>query len=252
MRRPIIAGNWKMNYTISQSCQLASSLVNSLSNIDDVEVVICPPFTSLSEVAKIIEGTNIKLGAQNVYHELEGAYTGEISPLMLKDVGCSYIIVGHSERREYLKEDNPLVNLKVRAVLDVGLSPIMCVGENLSEREKGVHEEIVYIHITGGLLGLEEEEVERVIIAYEPVWAIGTGRTATPSDAQSMHKFIRNTLAKMYSEELASKIRIQYGGSVKPENIKSLMEESEIDGALVGGASLDASSFTKIVKYKEL
>lgn len=251
MRRPIIVGNWKMHYTISQSCNLASQLVASLSSVQDVEIVICPPFTSLSEVAKIIKNTNIKLGAQNIYFEKEGAYTGEISSLMLKDVGCSYVIVGHSERRKYLKEDNPLVNLKVRAVLEAALFPIMCVGESLEERERGVHEEIVYIHVTGGLLGLNEEEVKKVIIAYEPVWAIGTGKTATPSDAQSMHKFIRNTLSKMYSEDVANNIRIQYGGSVQPENVSSLMAQSEIDGTLVGGASLDASSFEKIVKFEK-
>ncbi|MDI6785662.1 MAG: triose-phosphate isomerase [bacterium] len=251
MKKPIIAGNWKMYNTISQSCDLASQLVESLSLVKDVEVIICPPFTSLSEVTKIIKNTNIRLGAQNIYFEKEGAYTGEISPLMVKDVGCDYAIVGHSERRKYINEDNPLVNLKVRTTLEAGLYPIMCVGESLEEREKGVHEEIVYIHVTGGLLGLSEEEVKKVIIAYEPVWAIGTGKTATPLDAQSMHKFIRNTLSKMYNEDIANSVRILYGGSVKPENIKSLMAESEIDGALVGGASLTASSFERIVKFME-
>ncbi|MBU0599182.1 triose-phosphate isomerase [bacterium] len=250
MRKPIMVGNWKMNYPVSESCHLAFQLVKSLSSVEDVEVVICPSFTSLDPVAKLIKKTNIKLGAQNVYFEKKGAYTGEISPLMLKDLGCDYVIVGHSERRKYCQEDNPMINLKIRAAIEADLFPILCVGENLEERIRGVHEEIVYIHITGGLLSLSKKEVERVTIAYEPVWAIGTGNTATPSDAQAIHKFIRETLAKIYDQELANHVRIQYGGSVTPENISSLMAQPDIDGALVGGASLNASSFEKIVQYK--
>ncbi|MBU0567225.1 triose-phosphate isomerase [bacterium] len=249
MRRPIIAGNWKMNMTGSEALELVEGIKEELKEFADAEVVVCPPFTSLEKVARTIKDTEIQLGAQNVYSQEKGAYTGEISVLMLKDSGCRYVICGHSERREYFKEDNELINAKVKAVLAGGLFPILCVGERLEEREAGRHKEVVYAHLTGGLKNLSREEMAKIVIAYEPVWAIGTGKTATPQDAQDMHLFIRQTLTKMYTQELANEIRIQYGGSVKPDNVDELMKQPDIDGALVGGASLEAGSFARIVKF---
>lgn len=250
MRKPIIAGNWKMNMVRTEAIKLVEGLKEELKEVEDVEIVVCPPFTSLEKVAGAIEETRIQLGAQNMYFQEKGAYTGEISVLMLKDLGCKYVICGHSERREYFKEDNELVNKKVRAALENGLFPILCVGEKLEERETKRHKGVVYDHLTGGLASLSREETVKVVIAYEPVWAIGTGKTATPDDAQDMHLFIRQTLAKMYTQELANEIRIQYGGSVKPENIDELMKQADIDGALVGGASLEIASFARIVKFR--
>lgn len=249
MRKPIIAGNWKMNMTGAEAIKLVEGLKEKLKEVENVEVIVCPPFTSLEKVAEAIEETGIQLGAQNMYFQEKGAYTGEISALMLKDIGCKYVICGHSERREYFKEDNELVNKKIRAALENGLFPILCVGEKLEEREAKRHKEVVCDHLTGGLASLFREEAANIVIAYEPVWAIGTGKTATPQDAQDMHLFIRQTLAKMYTEELANEIRIQYGGSVKPENIDELMRQADIDGALVGGASLEVGSFARIVKF---
>jgi triosephosphate isomerase len=250
MRRPIIAGNWKMNKTIGQSLDLVTKLKSEVAKINDLDIVVCPPFTSLFAVSKAIKGTNISLGAQDLYWEEKGAYTGEISPVMLTDVGCRYVIIGHSERRRLFKETNQEVNRKVKVALKFGLTPIMCVGEKLEERKRGVTEGVVREHITRGLEGLSREEVLKIVIAYEPVWAIGTGKTATPDQAQEVHSFIRRLLKELYDEVIASKIRIQYGGSVKPDNISDLMKEPDIDGALVGGASLDAKSFAQIIKYK--
>lgn len=250
MRRPIIAGNWKMNETIDQSLDLATKLKSQVAKVNDVDIVVCPPFTSLFAVGKTIRGTNISLGAQDIHWEEKGAYTGEISPGMLIDVGCRYVIIGHSERRQFFTETNQSVNRKVKATLKFGLTPIMCVGERLEERERGVTEGVVREHITRGLESLSREEVLKIVIAYEPVWAIGTGKTATPDQAQEVHSFIRKLLSELYDEVTASKVRIQYGGSVKPDNIFDLMREEDIDGALVGGASLDARSFAQIVKYE--
>ncbi|MDI6704229.1 MAG: triose-phosphate isomerase [bacterium] len=250
MRKPIIAGNWKMNKTVQEACILVDALKKGLSDVRDVEIVVCPPFTALRDVGKAINGTNIHLGAQNVYLEEKGPYTGEISPLMLKDLGCKYVIIGHSERRRYFGEDNELINKKVRKSLSCGLSPILCVGERLEERKAGRQEEVVYDHVVNGLTDLSKEDMMQVVIAYEPVWAIGTGVAATPEDAQEMHKFIRNILSSLHDRDLAEGVRIQYGGSVKPENISDLMAKSEIDGVLVGGASLNADSFVKIVRFK--
>ena len=249
MRKPIIAGNWKMNMVGDEALELVKGIKEELKEVKDVEVVVCPPFTSLEKVAQTIKDTEIQLGAQNVYFQEKGAYTGEVSILMLKDSGCRYVICGHSERREYFKEDNEIINKKVKAVLTGGLFPILCVGERLEEREAGKQKEVVYDHLTGGLASLSREEAAKIVIAYEPVWAIGTGKTATPQDAQDMHLFIRQTLTKMYTQELANKIRIQYGGSVKPENVDELMKQADIDGALVGGASLASGSFVRIVKF---
>jgi triosephosphate isomerase len=250
MRRPIIAGNWKMYKTVGEAVKLVEDLKKELSGVKDVEIVVCPPYTALWAVGKVVKGTNIGLGAQDLYWEDEGAYTGEVSPAMLKDVGCQYVIIGHSERRTYFDETNEAVNNKVKAALKHGLTPVVCVGEKLTEREEGKTFHVVEDHVRGVLSDLSAEEAGRAVIAYEPVWAIGTGKTATPAQAEEVHKFIRGLLSKIYSDKLASMVRIQYGGSVKPENIKELMAEEDIDGALVGGASLKADSFAKIVKFK--
>ncbi len=251
MRRPIIAGNWKMNKTIDQSLDLVTKLKSEVAKVNDLDIVVCPPFTSLFAVGKAIRGTNIFLSAQDVYWEEKGAYTGEVSPGMLTGVGCRYVIIGHSERRQFFAETNQSVNRKVKTALKFSLTPIMCVGERLEERERGVTEGVVREHITRGLEGLSREEILKIVIAYEPVWAIGTGKTATPDQAQEVHSFIRGLLNELYDEVTAAKVRIQYGGSVKPENISDLMREEDIDGALVGGASLDAKSFAQIIKYKK-
>ncbi len=251
MRIPLIAGNWKMYKDVNEAKDLALSLKNVLKDISEssVEIAICPPFVDLYAVNEIIKGSNIKLGAQNLYPKQEGAFTGEISPLMLRSVGCHYVIIGHSERRQYFGETNESVNEKVKCALEYALAPIMCVGETLNERESGKWQEVVKNHLVGGLKDITKEKVKTVVIAYEPVWAIGTGKTATPAQAEEVHSFIRKLLADMYDESTAQSIRIQYGGSVKPDNVKELMAQENIDGALVGGASLKADSFEAIVKF---
>lgn len=246
-RTPIIAGNWKMYKTLKEAQELVNSLKRELYKASDVDIIICPPFTLLIYLADMLESSNIKLGAQDLFWEDEGAYTGEVSAKMLKDAGCDYCIIGHSERRQYFNETNETVNKKLFAALKNGLTPIVCIGENLKEREAGKTIEVIKNHLTGGLAGLKDEEAESIIIAYEPVWAIGTGKVATPEQAQEVHKYIREWLAGNFNPATAQKIRIQYGGSVKPENIKGLMEKEDIDGALVGGASLKLESFKSIV-----
>lgn len=248
MRRVIIAGNWKMNKTIGESIDLANSIKRSLYDIPEIEVVLCPPFTALSDVREVIMETNIRLGAQDCFWEKEGAFTGEVSSEMLKDAGCEYVIIGHSERRQYFGEMNEGVNKKVKSAIKESLKPIVCVGERLEERKSGKTFEVVKDHIENSLSGLSREDMKNVVIAYEPVWAIGTGVNATKDEAEEVHKYIRALLAKMYDEDLAKLVRIQYGGSVKPDNIKELISEADIDGALVGGASLKADSFIEIVK----
>jgi len=248
MRKPIIAGNWKMNKTAVEARELVMALTDKLAGATDVEIVVAPPFTALSAVAEVIKGSNIKLSAQDMYWEKSGAFTGEVSPLMLKDLGCEYVIIGHSERRIYFAETNETVNKKVKSAHEHSLKPIVCVGEKLEEREAGITNSVVKDHVTNGLAGLTEGQILATVIAYEPVWAIGTGKTATPEQAQEVHKFIRELLSEMYSWSVANAVRIQYGGSVKPDNIAQLMAQPDIDGALVGGASLDASSFAQIVK----
>lgn len=248
MRRVIIAGNWKMYKTIPESIELVNLLKRSVVDIDDVEIVVCPPFTSLSDVRDLIIDTNIKLGAQDCYWEKEGAFTGEVSCAMLKSAGCEYVIIGHSERRQYFGETNETVNKKAKAALKEGLKPIVCVGEKLADRQGGKTFDVVKDHVTNSLAGLTREEIVKTVIAYEPVWAIGTGVTATKEQAEEVHKFIRELLKKMYDEKTSGAVRIQYGGSVKPENIRELIAEEDIDGALVGGASLKADSFTNIIK----
>lgn len=248
MRRVIIAGNWKMNRNIPESIDLANGIQRAVFNIDDIDIVVCPPFTSLGDVREVIASTNVKLGAQDVYWEAEGAFTGEISCGMLKSAGCEYVIVGHSERRQFFGETNATVNKKVKAVLKNAMKPIVCVGEKLEERKADKAFQVVKDHVENSLAGLSRQDMANVVIAYEPVWAIGTGLNATKEQAQEMHKFIRELLKKMFDADTANSVRIQYGGSVKPENIEELISEPDVDGALVGGASLKADTFSTIVK----
>lgn len=248
MRKPVIAGNWKMNKGINEAIELVNSLKRELIDIQEIDIVICPVYTALSDVADLLIDSNISLGAQNVYWESSGAFTGEISPSMVKDAGCKYVIIGHSERRKYFDESDETVNKRIKAAQSAGLIPIFCVGETLEEREAGKTIDVVKRQLKGGLEGLESEALLKLVIAYEPVWAIGTGETATPEQAQEVHKFIRGWLNENYSPEAAESLRILYGGSVKPANARELMQQSDIDGALVGGASLDSSSFVEIVK----
>ena len=248
MRKPIIAGNWKMYKTAPESIVLANAIKRDLFNIDNVEIVLCPPFTSLTDVKDVTGDTNISLGAQNMFWEEEGAFTGEVSPKTLKCLGCKYVIIGHSERRAYFGETNETVNKKLKSALKHGLFPIMCVGEKLEEREAGSAFDVVRDHVENGLSDVGENEILNVVLAYEPVWAIGTGKNATPEEAEEVHKFIRELLSKKYGKDTSESLRIQYGGSVKPANIESLIRQKDIDGALVGGASLKAESFVEIVK----
>jgi triosephosphate isomerase len=248
MRKLIIAGNWKMNKTMGPALDLTVGLRRELADESRADVVLCPPYIVLSEIAELVRESNIKLGAQDMYWEDEGAYTGEISAPMLKDIGCEYVIIGHSERRKYFNETNDTVNKKLKAALSHGITPIMCVGEQLEEREAGKTFEVVKDHVVNGLSGISKDDAVKVIIAYEPVWAIGTGKTATPDQAQEVHGFIRKELSALYDKEAAEKMRIQYGGSVKPDNAAELMGKPDVDGALVGGASLKAESFVSIIK----
>jgi triosephosphate isomerase (TIM) len=249
MRKPIIAGNWKMHKTIGESQKLVRQLKGALADVDSVEIVVSPPFTSLVVVMEELKGSNISVAAQNMYWEETGAYTGEVSPLMLKDIGCTHVIIGHSERRQFFNETDTTVNKKVKAALKAGLTPIVCVGETLEEREFGSTMKIVEKQIREGLDGLAPQEMEKIVIAYEPIWAIGTGKTATPEQAEEVHHLISSIIAQS-AGGVARNIRILYGGSVKPDNIDDLMAQPDIDGALVGGASLTADSFIRIVRFK--
>jgi triosephosphate isomerase len=249
MRIPFIAGNWKMYKTRQAAVELVTALKPLVRDVSGVEIAVAPPFTALSSVAVALAGSNIALAAQNLFWEAEGAYTGEISPLLLKDIGCQYVIIGHSERRQYFGETNKTVHKRIRAALTHGLRPICCVGETLAEREGNQTFVVIEQQVTEGLETVSSAEIEQLVIAYEPVWAIGTGKTATPAQANEVHAFIRALLQKQYGAK-ADQVRIQYGGSVKPENVAALMAESDIDGALVGGASLTADSFARIVKYR--
>jgi len=250
MRKTIIAGNWKMYKTISEAIELVNGLQRDLFKLEseDIDIVVCPPYTALSDVQEIIADSNIQLGAQDVYWEEDGAFTGEISPLMLKDIGCKFVIIGHSERRRYFGETNESVNNKLKAALKHSLTPIVCVGETLNQREKGETFKVLDEHIKGSLKDIPDTDILRTVIAYEPVWAIGTGKTATAQQAQEAQKYIRDLLRKMYNNIVADAVRIQYGGSVKPENIVELMGQPDVDGALVGGASLKIESFAEIVR----
>jgi triosephosphate isomerase (TIM) len=251
MRKPIIAGNWKMYKTVSESVDTALALKPLVANANHCEVVIAPVFTALKTVADRLEGSNIGVAGQNCSTETEeGAHTGEVTAAMLRDAGARYVIVGHSERRQFYSETDTTVNKKCRAGLAAKLSVILCVGERLEQREEGLAERVVNGQLSGGLSGLTASDLDRIIVAYEPVWAIGTGRTATPEQAQEMHAFIRRVFADRYSDQAANEMRVLYGGSVKPDNIAGLMSQADIDGALVGGASLQAESFAKIVNYE--
>lgn len=247
MRRTIIAGNWKLHKTIGETVELITGLKRSLHEVTSVEIVVCPVFTALADAHDVLIESNIQLGAQDVYWEDSGAFTGEVSAPLLKDAGVDYVIIGHSERRQYFGETNATVNKKIRAALRHGLKPIVCVGETLQQREDNKTFEVIEGQCAESLAGLTAEEMASIVIAYEPVWAIGTGKTATPQQAQEVHKFIRDLLARLYDGSLAEEIRIQYGGSVKPENAAELMSQPDIDGALVGGASLKVDSFVGIV-----
>jgi len=246
MRNKVIAGNWKMNKDVFETADLINGLKKSLEKAN-AEVIICPPFTSLGPAQWLLKGSSIKLGAQDVSVHDDGAYTGEISVKMLKSVGCEYVIVGHSERRQYFHESNELINQKAKKVLASGMKSIICVGETLDEREKDITDKIITAQVKGVLAGLTQTDLDRVIIAYEPVWAIGTGKTATTQQAEDVHQLIRKLVAQLYSWAIAEKLIIQYGGSVKPENAKELLNQADIDGALVGGACLKAESFSAII-----
>ena len=247
-RKLIIAGNWKMNKTVAESLDLANGLVRELKEVKEVDIAICPPFTALSEVSKAVIDSNIRLGAQNMSQNGYGAHTGEIAAGMLKEFSTKYVILGHSERREYQRESDELIASKAKAAHEAGLKPIVCVGEQLEERESGNTENVVGTQVRGSLAGLTTEEMLGTVIAYEPVWAIGTGKTATAEQAQEVHAFIRNLLADLFDADTAKAVRIQYGGSVKPDNARELMSQPDVDGALVGGASLDVRVFSELIK----
>lgn len=248
-RRPIMAGNWKMNKTTAEARDLVGKLIPLIGGIKERDVVLAPPFTALQAVAEAIKGTGVALSAQNLHWEDKGAFTGEISAEMLLDLGCKYVIIGHSERRQYFSETDETVNKRLRQALNKGLLPIVCVGETLKEREAGAANGVIERQVAGALQGVTAAEMAKVIIAYEPVWAIGTGKTATPEQANEVHSFIRSKVQVAYGKEVAGSLRIQYGGSVTPENVSALMSMPDIDGALVGGASLKPESFAALVKF---
>ncbi len=247
MRKPVIAGNWKLFKTSAEAVELVTALKPLVSGAADVEIVVAPVFTVLDRVNKVIAGSNVRLSAQDCYWEAEGAFTGEISAKMLLDAGCSHVIIGHSERRQYFGETDETVNKKTKAAIAAGLTVLFCIGETLAEREQGETFAVLGRQITGGLAGIPESDLARVIVAYEPVWAIGTGKTASDDQAQEAHAFIRGEIKRLYSLAAADAMRILYGGSVKPENIAGLIARPDIDGALVGGASLKADSFAALV-----
>ena len=248
IRRYLIAGNWKMNKTAGEGSELVREIHMEIGTQSDVGVVICPPFTALESCARVIEDSTVQLGAQNVYPKSEGAYTGEVSPVMLRSLFCTYVILGHSERREYFGETDAFINEKVVSSLESSLKPILCVGETLDQRESEETTNVIKTQLEGGLEGISAEQVENIVIAYEPVWAIGTGKTATPEMAQEVHSFIRSWLSEKFSPAAAGKIRILYGGSMKPSNAAELLAKEDIDGGLIGGASLQAKSFVELVR----
>lgn len=249
MRIPVIAGNWKLFKTIAESVGLVSELKPLVAGNQGVEIVVAPVFTALSRVSDAVAGSNVRLAAQDCYWEEEGAFTGEVAPKLLKDAGCSHVIIGHSERRQYFGETDLTVNKKTGAAIAAGLTAIVCVGETLAEREAEKTFFVIETQLTGGLSGLAADAFTRVVIAYEPVWAIGTGKTASDAQAQEVHAFIRQLITRLFGQSVADAVRILYGGSVKPDNVKGLMSQPDIDGALVGGASLKADSFAAIANY---
>jgi triosephosphate isomerase (TIM) len=251
-RIPMIAGNWKMNLNRDESVRLVKAIAGSIGMLEETEVLVAPPFTALSVVKEAIGQARILLGAQNMHWELDGAYTGEISPAMIKETGCTHVILGHSERRGIFIETDAMIDSKSKAAVDMGLIPIVCIGETLEQREAGKTSDIIQGQLDGSLKHFRENKAmpSTTVLAYEPVWAIGTGRTATPQQAQEVHRFIRDWLSSHFGQDLSASIRILYGGSVKPDNIKELMAMPDIDGALVGGASLKADSFTRIIRFR--
>jgi triosephosphate isomerase len=250
MRTPFMAGNWKMNLTSAEARDLARALVDSCGRLEGIDMAVAPPATALFAVLEAVAGSRIGVAAQNCHWEVSGAYTGEISPEMIKEIGCQYVIIGHSERRQYFGETDDSVNRKLHAAHRAGLHPIVCIGESLQQREAGGTMEVVTAQLKGGLRDLPEAQMRNTTIAYEPVWAIGTGKTATPDQAQEVHAHLRGLLSELYGAQMADSVRIQYGGSVKPSNVKELMGMPDIDGALVGGASLKADSFQGILNYR--
>jgi len=249
IRKPLIAGNWKMFKTCSEAMETAKLLVTRIADVTNVDVMIAPAFTALAQVGDIVKGSNLSLGAQNIFWEKEGAFTGEISPQMLVSAGCRYVIIGHSERRQFFGDTDEAVNKKINAAIQADLIPVFCVGESAEERESNETFSVLDKQITKGLKGFGLEELKNLIIAYEPVWAIGTGKTATDDQAQEVHHFLRTLLVKQFGNSFAETVRILYGGSVKPNNVSGLMAKPDIDGALVGGASLDAEIFSEIVHF---
>ena len=248
MRKPIIAGNWKLNKTIKEAIELVTSLKRNIRDTQSVDIVVCPVFTALNEVSEALRDTDFRVGAQDLYWEEKGAFTGEVSAALLKDAGAAFVIIGHSERRQFFHETHDAVNRKTKAALKAGLTPIVCIGELLSEREANATNKVLEEQLTGGLNGLSSVEADKIVLAYEPVWAIGTGKVATPQQAEEAHAFIRNWIKGRFGADTAKNIRIQYGGSVKADNIAELMRQENIDGALVGGASLEAQGFSDIIK----
>ena len=248
MRKPIIAGNWKMNKTIEEALDFVNEVKNNV-NTDKVEAVICAPFTILKDLKEVTKGSNIKVAAQNMHYAESGAFTGEVSASMLKELGMDYVVIGHSERREYFNETDETCNKKVLKALEVGIDPILCCGETLEQREAGETKNVCKVQVEGALKDVTSEDLAKVVIAYEPIWAIGTGKTATDEQANETIMAVRSVVAEMFGKEVADKVRIQYGGSVKPNTIKAQMAQSDIDGALVGGASLVATDFAQIVNY---
>ncbi|MEG0842977.1 MAG: triose-phosphate isomerase [Romboutsia sp.] len=247
MRKPIIAGNWKMHKTIKEALEFVDAVKDKINN-DKVDAVICAPFTLLKDLKEVTKGTNIKIGAQNMHFEENGAFTGEVSPLMLKEIDMDYVVIGHSERREYFNETDETVNKKVLKALEVGIDPILCCGETLEQREASQTKEVCKVQVEKALENVSSEDLLKVVIAYEPIWAIGTGKTATAEDANDVIAYIREVVAGIYGE-LANDVRIQYGGSVKPANVAEIMGQSDIDGALVGGASLAANDYIDLVNF---
>ncbi len=250
MRRPIIVGNWKMHKTTAEAVALVEDLRSLVAQVQDVDIGVAPPYTALMAVAEALHGSTIFVSAQNMHGEPQGAYTGEISAAMLRDAGCTRVIVGHSERRQYFAETDATVNRKLRAALNAQLDPILCIGETLDQREANATFSVLARQIRQGLADIASGDMSRVVIAYEPIWAIGTGKTATPDQAQEVHAFIRSLLGELYGKAVADEARIQYGGSVNAGNIRPLMTQPDVDGALVGGASLEASSFAQIVSFQ--
>ena len=252
MRYPVIGANWKMNRgTPSEAKEMLLELIPMVKDIKNVEIVIAPPYTSINKTLEIVANTNIKVGAQNMYFEESGAFTGEISPIFLKKIGCEYVILGHSERRNIFNETDELINKKIKKALEIMLSPIVCIGEHLEEREKGNTKNVIENQFNLTFEGMTKEQIKKIVIAYEPIWAIGTGKTATPEQAEEIHVFIREIIEEKYDKDTADSVRIQYGGSIKPANAKELFSKPNIDGGLVGGASLQAESLYEIIKSAE-